>query len=60
MADGPVIFANDDSAASVVDAKAYISRFGVTRDDVRLVVRNGQTLIMAKRDVSKKILTRPE
>lgn len=55
MADGPVIFASDDSAAAMDGAKAYIARFGLTRDDVSLIVRKGQTLVIAKRDISGKI-----
>lgn len=55
MINGPILFASDDSPAAMMDAKAYIARFGLTQDDVRLMLRNGQTLIMAKRDVSQKI-----
>lgn len=51
MAGKPVIFYSDDSAAGLQDAKAYISRFGLTREDVQLVQRDGSTLIFAKRDV---------
>ena len=50
-----MIFASDDSAAAMADAKAYIARFGLTRDDVSLIVRKGQTLVIAKRDISGKI-----
>lgn len=56
MAQGPVIFASDDSAEALEDAKAYIKRFSLTLDDVALVRRDGQTLVVAKRDVSAKLV----
>lgn len=56
MAKGPVIFASDSSHDGIADAKAYIRRFGLTREDVSLVVRNGQTLVIAKRDCSAKLV----
>lgn len=52
---GPVVYASDDSADAMADAKAYIARFGLTRDDVSLVIRGGQTLVIAKRDISAKL-----
>lgn len=59
MANGPVIYASDDSAEALADAKAYITRFGLTRNDVSLVIRRGQTLVIAKRDCSAKLVDRP-
>jgi len=55
MALGPVIFASDDSSEALADAKAYILRFNLTRDDVSLLRKNGQTLVVAKRNVADKI-----
>ena len=52
---GPVIFWSDDSPDALADAKAYIARFGLTRDDVSLVVKAGQTMVIAKRDCSGKL-----
>lgn len=52
---GPILFASDTSAEAVEDAKAYIRRFDLTRDDVRLVQENGQTLVIAKRNIADKI-----
>jgi ribosomal protein L36 len=52
---GPVLFASDDSEEAVDDAKAYISRFRLTHDDVQLVRREGQTLVIAKRNVSNRL-----
>ena len=52
---GPVLFASDDSPEAVADAKAYIARFHLTRDDVSLIKREGQTLVIAKRDCRDKI-----
>jgi hypothetical protein len=56
MAKGPVIFASDSSADGLADAKAYIARFGLTRDDVSLVIRDGMALVIAKRDCSSKLV----
>ena len=56
MAKGPVIFASDSSHDGVADAKAYIRRFDLTREDVALVVRSGQALVIAKRDCSAKLI----
>lgn len=55
MARGPILYASDDSQDALDDAKAYIRRFSLDRDDVSLVVKNGQTLVVAKRDCSKKL-----
>jgi hypothetical protein len=52
---GPVLFASDDSKEAVEDAKAYIKRFGLTHDDVQLVKHGGQTLVIAKRNISNKL-----
>lgn len=52
---GPVLYASDDSAGAVEDAKAYIRRFGLTQDDVKLVRQGGQTLVIAKRNIADKL-----
>lgn len=52
---GPVLFASDDSADAVDDARAYVARFGLTRDDVQIIRHNGQTLVIAKRNCSDKL-----
>lgn len=49
---GTVLYASDDSDEALADARAYIKRFGLTREDVRLVKRLGQTLVIAKREVT--------
>ena len=56
MAKGPVIFASDSSYDGIADAKAYIKRFSLTQEDVALVVRGGQALVIAKRDCSAKLV----
>jgi hypothetical protein len=56
MITGPVLYASDASQEALADAKAYIARFSLTRDDVALVVRRGQTLVIAKRDCSAKLV----
>ena len=52
---GPVLFASDDSKEAVEDAKIYIKRFRLTPDDVQLVKRDGQTLVIAKRNISNRL-----
>ena len=52
---GPVLYASDDSAEAVEDAKAYIRRFGLTQDDVKLIRQGGQTLVIAKRNIADKL-----
>ncbi len=59
MANGPVIFASDDSPEALRDAKDYLRRFNLTQDDVLMLRRNGQTLIVARRNVSDKIKNPP-
>lgn len=49
---GTVLYASDDIDEGVAEARAYIKRFGLTREDVRLVKRLGQTLVIAKREVT--------
>lgn len=55
---GPVLYASDDSADAVADAKAYVARFGLTRDDVQIIRHEGQTLIIAKRNCADKLRDR--
>ncbi len=57
MAKGPVICAAtgvDDWALG--ECKAYIARFGLTRDDVKLIREDDMTLVVAKRNCSKKLI----
>ncbi len=51
-----MIFATQNCHDGVVDAKAYIRRFSLTAEDVALVVRGGQVLVIAKRDCSAKLI----
>ena len=44
-----VLYASDDSDASVAEARAYIAREGLTGEDVRLIRKEGQVLVIAKR-----------
>ena len=44
-----VLYASDDSDASVAEARAYIAREGLTGEDVRLIRKEGQVLVVAKR-----------
>lgn len=56
---GPVLFASDDSVEALQDAKDYIARFSLTRDDVSLKQVKGQTLVVAKRDCRAKLTPIP-
>ena len=48
---GMQLFASDTSDAALADAKAYIKRQGLTKDDVKLIKKNGQILVVAIREV---------
>jgi hypothetical protein len=50
-----VLYASDDSPEAVDDAKEYIKRFSLTRDDVSIIRKEGQTLVIAKRDCRDKL-----
>jgi preprotein translocase subunit SecA len=51
MKSGWVLYASDDSAEAVEEAREYIRAHGLTRDDVKLVKRDGQVLVIAERKV---------
>lgn len=51
MKAGTVLYASDDSADSVTEAREYIKRHGLTRDDVKLVKRECQVLVVAEREI---------
>ena len=51
---GMVVFATDDSAEGIADARDEIKRRAFTPDDVRLVKKDGQCLIIAKRPLEPK------
>ena len=47
---GHILFASsDDTDASISDAREYIREQGLTSDDVRLIKRDGQALVVAKK-----------
>lgn len=48
---GTVLYASDDSDASVTEAREYIARMRLTSDDVRLIRKDGQILVVAKREL---------
>lgn len=48
---GTVIFATDASAEGIEAAKAWARAQGFTADDVRIVKRDGQCLVIATRAV---------
>ena len=47
-----VLFHSDDSDAGTQDARAYIARFGLTSDQVRLIKKAGAVMVIAKVDVN--------
>jgi len=49
-----IILATDDSDAGVSDARGWIKAQAFTADDVRLIKRDGQCLVIAKRPVSPR------
>ena len=42
-----VIFASDDSEEALTDARTYLARWEYTRDDCKLIKRDGQILVIA-------------
>lgn len=48
---GTVLYASDGSDAALAEARAWISERRLTRDDVKLVKRDGQVLVVAEREV---------
>jgi len=49
-----IILATDDSEAGVSDARLWIKAQAFTADDVRLIKRDGQCLVIAKRPISPR------
>lgn len=50
---GFVLYASTDCEESIADAREYIKRMGLTGDDVRLIKRDGQILVLTKREIWK-------
>ena len=48
------LLATDDSEAGIADARLWIRAQAFTADDVRLIKRDGQCLVIAKRPVSPR------
>ena len=46
---GHILYASSDCPEAVEEARAYIAREGLTSDDVRLIRKEGQILVIAKR-----------
>lgn len=46
-----VLFASDDTDASLTDAKEYIKSMGLTKLDVKLIKKQGQILVVAIRGI---------
>jgi predicted O-methyltransferase YrrM len=43
-----ILYASDDSEASIAEAREYIARMGFTSEHVRLIRKDGQVLVIAK------------
>ena len=52
-----VIFATQDSPNGQADARAWCKAHGLTADDARLVKRDDQCLVIAKRPVNLRALS---
>lgn len=60
MAKSPVICAvTGVDEWAVNECKAYIARFRLTRDDVKLIQDGDMTLVVAKRDCREKLVDTP-
>lgn len=46
-----VLFWSNDSQESIEDAKQYIHAHKLTRDDVRLIKKDEQVMVISKRSV---------
>jgi len=46
---GFILYASDESAESITQARAYISREGLTADDVKLIKVEGQVRVVSRR-----------
>lgn len=46
-----VLFWSNDSPESIQDAKQYIHAHKLTRDDVRLIKKEGEVMVISKRDL---------
>ncbi len=45
---GMVLYASDDSAESVTEAREYVKAHGYTAEQVKIVKRGGQVLVVWK------------
>lgn len=48
---GTVMYASDDSEASIAEAREYIKRMGLTNEQVRLIRKEGQILVISKTSI---------
>lgn len=52
MKAGTVLYASDGSDAALAEARAWIAERRLTREDVKLVKRDGMVLVVAEREVT--------
>lgn len=52
ISDGVVLFASDTTSDAIQEARAYIAKFHLTADDVRLIKVEDQVRVVTKRPVT--------
>lgn len=52
ISDGVVLFASDTTPEAIQEARAYIAKFHLTADDVRLIKVEDQVRVVTKRPVT--------
>lgn len=51
LREGTTLWASDTSEQAVTESREWIREKGLTKDDVKLIQKDGQTLIVSKRRV---------
>lgn len=51
MREGTTLYASDTSQEAVAEAREWIRERGLTQEDVKLIQKDGMTLVIAKRRV---------
>lgn len=53
ITEGHILYASADHPDSVTEAREYIARMGLTADDVRLIRKDDQVLVISRRELWK-------
>lgn len=51
ISEGVVIYHSDDSPESITEAREYIAKHGLTTEDVRLIRRGSEVMVISLREV---------